>query len=103
MDKSTQPLLDAIAKLNSQREHAGNSTRMLEAIIAHCSNIVRQAPGLAMRAAAARIRTTAMSLYSSPKSNHSTTMRFLEEAIEGLNQELKSERELKWRSPLGRV
>ena len=93
--ESTQPLLDAIEQLQSQHEHISNSTRVLEAIIAHCSDIARQAPRSSMRAVAIRLRSTAISLYATPKTNSSATIRdFLEVAIATLEQEVKSEVEL---------
>ena len=78
---------DAIELLKSQREHVGNSARVLEAIIAHCADIAHVAPFSAMRAAARRLRDRALALYATPKSNTIKTIRdFLEETITKLQQ-----------------
>lgn len=103
MHENLRLLQDAIEQLKSQREHVGNSTCVLEAIIAHCSEIASQAQRFALCAAATGIRTEAISLYATPKTNTSTTISFLEDVIARLEKELNLERELvKARGPSNR-
>ena len=84
----TQPVQNAIELLKSQREHVDESTRVLEAIIAHCSDIAHIAPFSPARAVARRLVNRALALYATPESiTNKTIQNFLDETIVKLEQE----------------
>jgi len=81
-------LEDAVEQLKSQREHVANTTRVLEAIICHCSSIVRGASDIAVREVATRWRDTAITAYATSASNGGAIGELLEETIAGLERQL---------------
>jgi hypothetical protein len=87
---TTQCLEDALEQLKSQRQHLANSTRVLEAIICHCSDIARSVAAMSIRELATRFRDTAITVYASSRTNASAIRDLLEQTISGLEQELKA-------------
>lgn len=89
MFDNTQCLQDAVEQLKGQREHlSSNQTRVLEAIICHCSNIVRGAPAATVRELATRFRDSAITAYAKSHANSSAIRDLLEQTIAGLESQL---------------
>ena len=89
MYQDAQCVQDAVEQLKTQREHVANTTRVLEAIICHCSDVARSAGALRIRELATRFRDSAISVYASSKGNASVIRDLLEETIAGLEHELE--------------
>ena len=90
MYENAQCLQDAVEQLKSERQHLANATRVLEAIICHCSEIARSVSALRVREVATRFRDNAITVYATSKVNVSETQDLLEDTIAGLEQELKA-------------
>jgi hypothetical protein len=88
--RDAEYLEDAVEQLKSQREHVANTTRVLEAIICHCSNVARGASATAVREVATRWRDTAITAYATSGSNGRAIGELLEETIAGLEGQLGS-------------
>jgi len=86
--RDAEYLEDAVEQLKTQRAHVANTTRVLEAIICHCSNIVRGASDTAVREVATRWRDTAITAYASSRANSGAIRQLLEETIAGLEGQL---------------
>jgi hypothetical protein len=83
-----QWLQDALEQLRSQRADLANTTRVLEAIICHCSNIARRAAGNRVREVATRFRDVAITAYATSRGSNQAIRDLLEETIAGLESEL---------------
>jgi hypothetical protein len=81
-------LQDALEQLKDQREHLANTTRVLEAIICHCSNIARAASVSRIREVAIRFRDSAITAYARSVADPRAIADLLEETIAGLESEL---------------
>ena len=94
MFDNVQCLQDAVEQLKGQRAHLGNTTRVLEAIICHCSNIVRAAPATAVHELATRFRDSAITAYAKSQENSAAIRDLLEQTIAGLESQLATAQRL---------
>lgn len=101
MNGSVSLLEAALDRLIALRPQVQNGTKVLEEIIAACSQVMRQAERVRHHDAAASLRNRAPALYSSSKSRDLNVVReCLERSIMTLHDELRIARHYRASSPL---
>jgi hypothetical protein len=86
MYESKEAVQDIIEQLRAERAHLADGPRVLEAIISHCSYIVRnELPGR-LRDIATAQRDAAIKLYATSKHTVAMVQALLESAISDLEQ-----------------